>query len=72
MDVKMSDEVKHSIIWALVVIVSAISIPWSISWYYTTTTRAAIEAGYIQSTLPGMHGVYWSDGKSHGQAEHDQ
>ena len=72
MDVKMSDEVKHSIIWALVVIVLAISIPWSISWHYTTTTRAAIEAGYIQSTLPGERGVHWVDGKPHGQAEHDQ
>ena len=71
MDVKMSDEVKHSMIWALVTIVIAISIPWSISWYYTTTTRAAIEAGYSQSALPGKSGVYWVAGKPHGQAENE-
>ena len=35
MDVKMSDEVKHSMIWALVVIVIAISIP-SVSYTHLT------------------------------------
>ena len=55
----MSDEVKHSMIWGLVVIAAVISIPWSISWHYTTTTRAAIEAGYSQTTLPGKVGAHW-------------
>ena len=61
----MSDEVKQSLIWALVVIVMSLSIPWSISWYFTTTTRAAMDAGYSQSTLPGKAGVYWVAGESH-------
>lgn len=55
----MSDEVKSQLIWATVVIVAVVSIPWSISHYYTSTTKAAMENGYEQGVLPGKMDVYW-------------
>lgn len=55
----MSEEVKHSLIWATVIIVAATSIPWSLSSYFTSVSKAAIEAGLEQRTLPGAGGVYW-------------
>lgn len=55
----MSDEVKSQLIWATVLITAVISIPWSISYYYTTTEKAAMENGYDQGVLPGKAGVYW-------------
>lgn len=55
----MDNEGKFIVGGVLAVIVLAVSIPWSISWYYTTTTKAAIEAGYEQQTLQGQPGVHW-------------
>lgn len=56
---KLSDEIKSQLIWATVVIVAVVSIPWSISHYYTTTAKAAMEHGYEQGVLPGQQSVYW-------------
>lgn len=44
---------------ALVLIVMGVSIPWSVSWHYTSITKTAIEAGMEQRTLPGQTGVHW-------------
>lgn len=55
----MDNEGRFIMSAVLAVIVLGISIPWSIAWYYTTTTKAAIEAGYEQQTLQGVSGVHW-------------
>lgn len=55
----MSDDVKSQLIWATVLIITAISIPWSLSYYYTSTAKAAMEHGYEQGVLPGKQDVYW-------------
>ena len=55
----MSDYVKSQLVWAAVLIVAVISIPWSISYYFTTMTKAAMEHGYEQGVLPGKADVYW-------------
>lgn len=55
----MDNEVKHSLIWAVVIAIGFISIPWSISYYYSSTAQAAIAAGMEQRTLPGSQGVHW-------------
>ena len=55
----MSDEIKSQLIWATVLVAIVISIPWSISYYYTTTAKAAMEHGYEQGVLPGKQSVYW-------------
>ena len=39
------------VVFGLVFTVS--SIAWAISWYWTTTTRTAIENGYTTEVLPG-------------------
>jgi hypothetical protein len=56
---RVSDSVKHSLIWASVAIVMTISIPWVVSTYYVSVVKAAIDAGLEQKTLPGAVGVYW-------------
>ena len=55
----MDNEGKFIVGVIIVLVTALISIPWSIAWYFTTTTKTAIEAGYHQETLPGQSGVYW-------------
>lgn len=59
----VSDEVRIHRIWALGITLSiaviVISIPWSISYCYSSIYCEAIKNGYEQSTLPGKTGVYW-------------
>lgn len=55
----MDNQGKFVVGGVLAVIVLAVSIPWSIAWCYTVTTKAAIEAGYEQQSLQGQSGVYW-------------
>jgi hypothetical protein len=64
----MDNEGKFIVGASIVLIVALISIPWSISHYFTTTSRTAIEAGYEQQSLPGQSGVHWVKAKN---AEHD-
>lgn len=55
----MSDGTKESLGWALALVLTVSSVTWSFSWYYTTTTRAALEGGYSQESLPGVTGTHW-------------
>lgn len=55
----MDNEGKNIVGTVLVIVASVISIPWSIAWYYTTTVKTAIEAGYEQRSVQGEQGVYW-------------
>ncbi len=59
----MSDDVKHSLIWGVVVlsilVTACTSIPWATTYYWTETTKAAMEHGYSQKILPGGSSAYW-------------
>tara|TARA_R110002096_G_scaffold66682_2_gene162161 strand:- start:1342 stop:1530 length:189 start_codon:yes stop_codon:yes gene_type:complete len=58
----MGDGTKMSIVWATALVLVVSSIAWSISWYRTTTTRAALEGGYSKQSLPGVTGTHWVKG----------
>jgi hypothetical protein len=64
----MNNEGRFIVVAGIVLVTALISIPWSISHYFTTTSRTAIEAGYEQQSLPGQSGVHWVKAKN---AEHD-
>ena len=54
-----SDDVKINLIWAAALVVAVISVPWSISSYYASVNKAAMENGYEHGVLPGRQEVYW-------------
>lgn len=55
----MSDEVKMVLIIVGGLALTLCTALLSGTWYYVATTKAAMESGYSQSTLPGIYGVYW-------------
>lgn len=44
---------------SVVFCVVVISISWSMSLYYTTIAKLAIESGYEQRAIEGHSGAYW-------------
>ena len=56
---EMSDEAKGFCIAVICAAITISSIFWSISYYMTTTTKAAIEAGLEQVSIPGVSGYVW-------------
>jgi len=63
----MTSDVKVVLIIACGIVAAVMSIAFSISWHMTATTKAAIAAGYEQTTLPGEPGVYWVKPKLDGE-----
>lgn len=62
----MDSDVKIALIIVGGIVSAIMAIAFSVSWYYTVTTKAAIEAGYEQTTLPGESGVHWVKPKEEG------
>ena len=56
---QIDDDVKIALIIVGGIVSAIMAIAFSVSWYYTVTTKAAIKAGYEQATLPGEIGVHW-------------
>jgi len=55
----MSDELKHSIIWAIAITVISCVLFISLAIYHTTTTIKAMESGYSMKSTPGQQWPRW-------------
>ena len=56
----MESEHKLSVIVVGLVAIAVINIAWAISFYYTQTTRYAMEHGYIMQSIPGNSTPQWT------------
>lgn len=55
----MDNDTKIFSLIIVCVAATVCSVVWATSLYYTSTTKAAMNAGYVQASLPGCTGAYW-------------
>ncbi len=55
----MDDDTKMFGLIVVCFAATVCSVVWATSMYYTSTTKAAMDAGYVQTSLPGCTGAYW-------------
>ena len=55
----MSDDVKHSLIWAAAITVMFVTLVVSHNLYFQAIQLSAMQNGYSQKLISGERGVYW-------------
>ena len=55
----MSDDVKHSLIWATAITVAIVSVVALIVAYNLYSWRVIAEGGYEEASLMGQSGTHW-------------